>query len=54
MGPAHGAEELGLCSHDGLACQAGAWDRYIGFCLGYGHIWKSNLKKGGKNILRGP
>jgi hypothetical protein len=24
----------------GLACQAGAWGRYIGFCLGYGHIWK--------------
>jgi hypothetical protein len=21
------------------ACQAGAWGRYIGFCLGYGHIW---------------
>jgi hypothetical protein len=37
MGTAHGAEELGLCSH-GLACQAGAWGRYIGFCLGYGHI----------------
>jgi hypothetical protein len=31
MGTAHGAEELGLCSH-GLACQAGAWGRYIGFC----------------------
>jgi hypothetical protein len=27
MGTAHGAEELGLCSH-GLACQAGAWGRY--------------------------
>ena len=38
MGTAHGAEELGLCPH-GLACQAGAWGRYIGFCLGYGHIW---------------
>jgi hypothetical protein len=37
MGTAHGAEELGLCTH-GLACQAGAWGRYIGFCLGYGHI----------------
>ena len=37
MGTAHGAEELGLCPH-GLACQAGAWGRYIGFCLGYGHI----------------
>ena len=38
MGTAHGAEELGLCSH-GLACQAGALGRYIGLCLGYGHIW---------------
>jgi hypothetical protein len=38
MGTAHGAEELGLCFH-GLACQAGAWGRYTGFCLGYGHIW---------------
>jgi hypothetical protein len=38
MGTAHGAEELGLCPH-GLACQAGAWGLYIGFCLGYGHIW---------------
>jgi hypothetical protein len=37
MGTAHGAEELGLCPH-GLACQAGARGRYIGFCLGYGHI----------------
>ena len=36
MGTAHGAKELGLCPH-GLACQAGAWGRYIGFCLGYGH-----------------
>ena len=33
MGTAHGAEELGLCPH-GLACQAGAWGRYIGFSLG--------------------
>jgi hypothetical protein len=40
MGTAHGAEELGLCPH-GLACQAGAWGRYIGFCRGYGHIWKT-------------
>jgi len=39
MGTAHVAEELGLCPH-GLACQAGAWGRYIVFCLGYGHIWK--------------
>jgi len=45
MGTTHGAEELGLCSH-GLACQAGAWGRYIGFCLGYGHIWKIQTSKG--------
>ena len=45
MGTAHGAEELGLCPH-GLACQAGAWGRYIGFCLGYGHIWKIQTNKG--------
>ena len=51
MGTAHGAEELGLCPH-GLACQAGAWGRYIGFCLGYGHIGQNpELKKAGKNIL---
>jgi hypothetical protein len=37
MGTAHGAEELGLCPH-GLACPAGAWGRYIGFCLG-ARIW---------------
>ena len=43
MATAHGAEELGLCSH-GHACEAGAWGRYIGFCLGYGHIW-GNLNK---------
>jgi hypothetical protein len=54
MGTVHGADELGLCPH-GLACQAGAWGLYIGFCLGYGHIWpKSNLKIIGKNMLRGP
>jgi hypothetical protein len=41
MGTAHGAEELGLWSH-GLACHAGAWGRYIGFCLGYGHIWETD------------
>jgi hypothetical protein len=40
MGTAHGAEELGLCPH-GLACQAGPWGRYVGFRLGYGHIWKT-------------
>ena len=38
MGTANGADELGLCPH-GLACPAGAWGRYIGFCPGYGHIW---------------
>jgi hypothetical protein len=41
MGTAHSAEELYLCSH-GLACQAGAWGRYIGFCPGYGHIWQKS------------
>jgi hypothetical protein len=45
MGTAHGAEELGLCPH-GLACQAGPWARYIGFGLGYGHIWKIQTNKG--------
>ena len=45
MGTAHGAEELGLCSH-GLACQAGTWGRYIGFCLGYGHIWEIQTDNG--------
>jgi hypothetical protein len=47
MGTAHGANELGLCPH-GLACQAGAWGRYIhvGFCLGYGHIWKIQYWEG--------
>ena len=45
MGTAHGAEELELCSH-GLACQAGAWGRYIGFCLGYGQIWGNPNNKG--------
>ena len=40
MGTAHGAEEIGLRPH-GLACQAGPLGRYIGFCLGYGHIWKT-------------
>jgi hypothetical protein len=45
MGTAHGAEELGLCPH-GLACQAGAWGRYMGFRLGYGHIWKTQTNKG--------
>jgi hypothetical protein len=45
MGTAHGAEELGLCPH-GLACQASAWGRYLGFGLGYGHIWKIQTSKG--------
>jgi hypothetical protein len=45
MGTVHGAEELGLCPH-GLAFQAGAWGRYKGFCLGYGHIWKIQYWKG--------
>ena len=54
MGTTHGANELGLCPH-GHACQAGAWGRYIGFCLGYGHIWiKVKQVKAGKNILQGP
>jgi hypothetical protein len=52
MGTAHGAEELGLCPHR-LACQAGPWGRYIGFCLGYGHIWpKFKSGPAGKNILQ--
>jgi hypothetical protein len=37
MSAAHGAEELGLCSH-GLACLCRRLGRYIGVCLGYGHI----------------
>jgi hypothetical protein len=45
MGTAHVAEELGLCSH-GLACQAGAWGRYMGFCREYGHIWKIQYWEG--------
>ena len=53
MGTAHGAEELGLCPH-GLACHAGARGRYIGFCLGYGHIGKSKQIMTGKNILQRP
>jgi hypothetical protein len=45
MGTAHGAEELGVWPH-GHACLAGASGRYIGFCLGYGHIWGNpNLKR---------
>jgi hypothetical protein len=45
MGTAHGAEELGLRPH-GLACQAGAWGRYIGVCLGCGHNLKIRFWKG--------
>ena len=44
MSTAHVAEGLGLCPH-GHACQAGAWGRYIGFCLGYGHIRRNGLLK---------
>jgi hypothetical protein len=44
MVTAHGAEELGLCSH-GHACEAGAWGRYIQFCLVYGHILGGNPNK---------
>jgi hypothetical protein len=44
MGTAHGAEELGLCPH-GHASQAGAWGRYMGLCLGYGHIRRKGLLK---------
>ena len=43
MDTVYGAEELGLCSR-GHACEAGASGRYIGFCLGYGHI-RGNLNK---------
>jgi hypothetical protein len=53
MGTTHGAEELGLCPH-GLACQAGAWGRYIGFCLGYGHIWKIQTNEGLQNYFARP
>jgi hypothetical protein len=45
MGTAHGAEELDLCAH-GLACQAGAWGRYIGFCLGYAILAKNQKWSG--------
>ena len=53
MGTAHGAEELGLCPH-GLACQAGAWGRYLGLCLGYGHIWEIQTSNGRQNYLAAP
>jgi hypothetical protein len=39
----------------GLPALAVAWGRYIGFYLGYGHIWpKIKSDQGGKNILQGP
>jgi hypothetical protein len=51
MGTAHGAEELGLCPH-GLAWQAGAWGRYIGFLpRNLGHIWGGNHESDLENIL---
>jgi hypothetical protein len=53
MGTAHGTGELGLCPH-GLACQAGAWGLYIGFCLGYGHIWKIQTNKGRQKYFAAP
>jgi hypothetical protein len=52
MGTAHGAEELGLCPH-GLACQAGASGRYMGFCLRYGNDIKSKVIRPAEKILRG-
>jgi hypothetical protein len=51
MGTAHGAEELGLCPH-GLACQAGAWGRYIGFASDMAIFGKSKQVLAGKNILQ--
>jgi hypothetical protein len=54
MGTAHGAEELGLCCSHGLACQAGAWGRYVGFCLGYGHIWEIQTSKGRQKYFARP
>jgi hypothetical protein len=53
MGTAHGAEELGLCPH-GLACQAGPSGRYIGFCIGYGHIWKIQYWEGRQKYFAKP
>ena len=53
MGTAHGAKELGLCPH-GLACQAGALGLYIGFCLGYGHIWGIQYWKGRQKYFAKP
>ena len=54
MGTTHGPEELGLCSY-GLAYQAGACGRSIGFCIGYGkYLDKIKSDLAGKNILRGP
>jgi hypothetical protein len=53
MGTAHGAEELGLRPH-GHACLAGAGGRYIGFCPGYGHIWKIQYWKGRQKYSASP
>jgi hypothetical protein len=55
MGTANGTEELGLCPH-GLACEAGAWGRYIGFCLlvGSGHGWKIHTNNGRQKYFAGP
>jgi hypothetical protein len=55
MGTTHGAEELGLCPH-GLACQAGAWGHYIGFCLGYygRSIWKIQTNNGRQKYFATP
>ena len=52
MSTAHGAGELGLCFH-GLACQAGAWGRYIGFAKDMAIFEKRLIEMAGKNILRG-
>jgi hypothetical protein len=50
MATTHGAEEPGLCPH-GLAYQAGAWGRYIGFCFGFGHIWPKSKVIGPAKIF---
>jgi hypothetical protein len=38
----------------GLLALAGAWGRYIGFCLRYGNIWKIQYWKGLQNYSAGP
>ena len=50
MSTTHGVEEPSLCSH-GHACQADAWGRYIGLCVGYGHIWKIQTNKRSAKIF---